>query len=188
MKKIIFLLLLIIIGLAIVLMRERARSDELIAAAERSELQALSACRKSVAELRFQCQANETGVEEVDPAQKISELQTMLQERRLKAREDAVDELIETLGLSSNLKPEITSILNEFDDKRRALIGQSREDGAYLTPGFYENLNILRVDTARKLEQKMSGEQWQKLVGNDFLPRLGLSPVEPTERTTFPVR
>jgi hypothetical protein len=112
----------------------------------------------------------------------------MLQDRRLQVREKAVDELIDTLELDITLKPGIISTLEEFDRRRRALIGQSRQDNTYLTPDFYEDLNKLREDTGRELKQKLTDEQWSTLVADEFLGRLGLSRVEPTETKEIPAR
>ena len=188
MKKIIALLLLIILGLVLGLARERVRYEQRLKTLEQSEVQALSECRKTVAELKFQCQANETGFEESDPVKKLTELQAMLQDRRLQAREKTVDELIDTLELDITHKPVIISTLDEFDRRRRALIGQSRQDSTYLTPDFYEDLNKLREDTGRELKQKLTDEQWSTLVADDFLRRLGLSRVDPSETKELPVR
>lgn len=188
MKLLNVILLLIIIGLTIGLIRERARYDDLLTTSQQAEVQALSECRESVAELRFQCQANETGFEESDPVQKITDLQAMLQNRRLQARENTVDELTEALKSDNNIKPEILSALKAFDERRRALIGRSRERGTYLTPDFHRALNELRQDTGRKLEQQLNDEQWRRLVADGYLQRLGLTPVELTDRGELPAR
>jgi hypothetical protein len=188
MKKIIVLLLVIILGLVLGLSRERARYEEQLKALAQSDVQALTECRKSVAELKFQCQVNETGFEETDPVKKLTELQARLQTRRLQTREKTIDEMIEALELNIAEKPGIISALEEFDRRRRALIGRSREDRTYLTPGFYENLNQLREETARELKEKLTEDQWNAFVADDFLQRLGLSPEEPSQTRELPSR
>jgi hypothetical protein len=188
MKKIILLLLVIILGLVLGLLRERARYEEQLEALAQSDVQALTECRERVAELKFQCQANETGFEETDPVKKLTELQAMLQARRLETREKNIDQMIEALELDVAEKPSIISVLEEFDHQRRVLIGRSREDRTYLTPVFYDNLNRLKEDTARELKQKLTEEQWDAFVAGDFLKRLGLSREEPSQTRELPSR